>query len=250
MIKYSQMGRFCVISVTVALLLLFCGCVEIEVNTKIKQDGSGTQRWRFSGSALLSSEMKKQVQSNRFFGKSVIRDLYKEGEYILEADVNFNDVSELRDSDRDIRFSSSGLLVKTHTYSEVWKRSGNASGLLARHARGLVPVTLRIGIELPGKIVETNADWKEGSFAKWSVPVTDLASSKMLVAKSRSLNWFLVIPAAGVLLIAFAGLIIFLYSINRKKALPAAPLVTCATCGAKVPDGSAFCNFCGNKMSG
>lgn len=243
------MGRFSVISVTVAVLFFFCGCVEIEVNTKIKQNGSGTQHWRFSGSALLSSEMKKQVQSNRFFGKSVIRDLYKEGEYILEADVNFKDVSELRDSDRDIRFSSSGLLVKTHTYTEVWKRSGTASGLLAQHARGLVPVTLRIGIELPGKIVETNADWKEGSFAKWTVPVTDLASTKMLVAKSRSLNWFLIIPAGGLLLIAFACLIIFVSSINSKKELPAAPLVACKTCGAKVPDGSAFCSFCGNKMS-
>jgi hypothetical protein len=243
------MGRFCVVFMTVALLFLFCGCVEIEVNTRIKQNGSGTQRWRFSGSALLSSEMKKQVKSNRFFGKSAIRDLYKEGEYILEADVNFQDVSELRDSDRDIRFSSSGLLVKTHTYTEVWKRSGNASGLLAQHARGLVPVTLRIGIELPGKIVETNADWKEGSFAKWTVPVTDLASTKMLVATSRSLNWLVMIPAVGLLLIVFAGLIIFVYSTNRKKALPVAPLVACATCGAKVPDGSTFCNFCGNKMS-
>jgi hypothetical protein len=235
---------------TVALLFLLCGCVEIEVNTKIKENGGGTQRWRFSGSALLSSELKKQVQSNRFFGKSVIRDLYKEGEYILEADVNFKDVSELRDSDRDIRFSSSGLLVKTHTYTEVWKRSGNASGLLAQHARGLVPVTLRIGIELPGKIVETNADWKEGSFARWTVPVTDLASAKTVVAKSRSLNWFLVIPAVGVVLIAFTGLIIFIYSGSSKKAIPSAPLVACAICGAKVPGGSAFCNFCGNKMSG
>ena len=234
---------------TVALLFLCCGCVEIEVNTRIKENGSGTQRWRFSGSALLSAEMKKQVQSNRFFGKSVIRDLYKEGEYILEADVNFQDVSELRDSDRDIRFNSNGLLVKTHTYTEVWKRSGNASGLLAQHARGLVPVTLRIGIELPGKIVETNADWKEGSFAKWTVPVTDLASTKTLVAKSRSLNWFLVIPAAGLLLIAFSGLLFFVYYTNNRKKVPAAPLAVCAICGAKVPGGSAFCNFCGNKMN-
>ena len=235
---------------TAVLLFLLCGCVEIEVNTKIKENGSGTQRWKFSGSALLSSEMKKQVQSNRFFGKSVIRDQYKEGEYILEADLNFQDVSELRDSDRDIRFETSGLLIKTHTYTEVWKRSGNASGLLAQHARGLVPVTLRIGIELPGNIIETNADWKEGSSARWTVPVTDLASTKMLIAKSRSMNWLLVIPAAGVLLIAFAALVIFIYSTNRKKALPAAPLVVCATCGAKVPGGSAFCNFCGNKMNG
>ncbi len=243
------MYRFFAIPLTAILLFILCGCVEIEVNTKINDDGSGTQRWRFTGSALLSSDMKKQVQSNRFFGKSVTRDEYKEGDYILEADLNFRDVSELRDSDRDIRFETKGLLVKTHTYTEVWKRSGNASGLLAQHAHGIVPVTLKIGIELPGKIIETNADWKEGSFARWTVPVTDLASAKMLVAKSRSLNWFLLIPAAGALVIAFAGLIIFAYSATRKKTLPVAPSVVCAACGANVPGGSAFCNFCGNKMN-
>jgi hypothetical protein len=243
------MRRFYATRASVVLLFLFTGCVEIEVNTKIKEDGSGTQRWRFSGSALLSSEMKKQVQSNRFFGKSVIRDLYKEGEYILEADLNFQDASELRDSDRDIRFHTSGLLVKTHTYTEVWKRSGNASGLLAQHARGLVPVTLRIGIELPGKIVETNADWKEDSFAKWTISVTELASTKMLIAKSRSLNWFLIIPATGALVIALGAIILYATTAKSKKEVPATAMIECATCGAKVPGGSAFCNFCGNKMN-
>jgi endogenous inhibitor of DNA gyrase (YacG/DUF329 family) len=44
------------------------------------------------------------------------------------------------------------------------------------------------------------------------------------------------------------SLIIFVRSTNRKAVVPASLLVECATCGAKVPGGSAFCNFCGNKM--
>ncbi len=231
------------------MLFLITGCVEIEVNTKVNESGGGRQTWKFTGTALLSSEIKKQVENNRFFGKSVIRDEFKEGDYILEAAFNFQDVSELRDADRDVRFESKGWIVKTHTYTEVWKRSGQTTGLLAQHARGVVPVTLRVQVELPGTIVETNADWKEGPVARWSVSVSDLVSTKMLVAKSRSWNWIVLIPGSVVLAIAFAGLVIFVYLSTKKARVHLGPSVDCSACGAKVPGGFAFCNFCGSKMN-
>ena len=231
------------------LPLLSAGCVDIEINTKIKEDGSGTQVWRFIGSALLASDIKKQVERNRFFGKWVTRDQYKEGDYILESTLNFHDISELRNADRDVRLSTEGRLVKTHTYTEVWKRSGEASGFLAQHAGGLVPVTLKISVELPGTIIESNADSKEGSVARWSMPVSDLVSSKMLIAKSRSWNWPFMIAAGTILLVAFGALLFLVNSATQKAHLPVSPSVVCAACGAKVPGGSTFCNFCGNKMN-
>jgi hypothetical protein len=236
------------VSISMVLLLLCAGCIDIEINTKIKEDGSGTQVWKFIGSALLASDIKKQVERNRFFGKSITRDQYKEGDYILESTLNFRDISELRNVDRDVHFSTQGWLMKTHTYTEVWKRSGEAAGLLAQHAGGLVPVTLRISVELPGTIIESNADSKEGSVARWSMPVSDLVASKMLTAKSRSWNWPLLIGGGTILFGAFGALFFFVYSAIQKSHLPVSPPVVCKACGAKVSGGSTFCNFCGNKM--
>lgn len=238
------------VSAILLSLLLSCACVEIEVQTKVKENGSGTQTWRFKGTGILASEIKKQVENNRYFKNSAIRDQFHEGDYILETSMNFKDVGELRNADRDVQFTTQGFIIKTHTYTEVWKRSGEPAGLLVQHAKGLVPVTLRVAIELPGSIIETNADWKEGSVARWSIPVSDLITSKTLIARSRSLNWGLLVPAATVLLLAFAGLVIAIYKAMGKKPLPAIPTLNCATCGAKVPAASLFCNFCGNKMTG
>ena len=243
------MQRFCAYFLIVIAVLVSAGCVEIEVNTRLNENGSGKQIWRFTGTALLSSEIKKQVQNNRFFKKSIIRDEFKEGDYILEASMDFQDVSELKDADRDVTFHTQGFLIRTHTYTEVWKRTENPAGLLAQHARGVVPVTLRVQVELPGKITETNADYKDGSVARWSVSVTDLAASKMLVAKSRSWNRAVLIPGALALFLGITLLGFFVYSTIRKGRTPSEPPKVCASSGAKVPAASIFCNFCGNKMT-
>ncbi len=228
------------------LSLLICtGCVEIEVQTVIKENGSGTQRWKFVGTALMASEIKKQVERNNFFGKGVITDGYKEGDYFLEANLPFRDVNELRDADRDVRFESQGVILKTYNYTEVWKRSGQVTGLLGQHAGGLVPVTMGISVELPGKIVETNADVFDGSVARWSIPVTDLVSRKILSAKSRSWNWLVIIPAAACAALIVISLFAVVYKTAAKSAGSTVPAFRCSACGASVPSGSAFCSFCG-----
>jgi hypothetical protein len=239
--------RFAPLALVFALFFS-SGCVEIEVKTTVQENGSGTQLWRFNGTGILASEIKKQVQNNKYFKHSAIRDHFKEGDYILETNIDFKDVSELRNADREVQFVTTGFLMKTHTYTEVWKRSGDPAGLLAQHAQGLVPVTFRVAIELPGSIIETNADWKEGAVARWTVSVSDLASSKMLVAKSRSWNWALIVPAIIILIAAFAGFIILGYRMVQRQREPALPTSTCSTCGANVPVGSTYCNFCGNAM--
>jgi hypothetical protein len=247
--RMNEMRNALRISSAFFLLIGLIGCVEIEVNTKVDEQGKGRQRWRFTGTALLSTEIKKQVQNNRFFSKSVIQDQFKDGDYILEATLPFQNISELRNADRDVRFETKGWILKTHTYTEVWKRSGQPLGLLAQHAKGLVPVTLRVAVELPGRIIETNADFQEGSIARWSIPVSDLISTKILAAKSQSWNWMLLIPALILLFLGFTVLAFLLYRTGKNARAPSVPSVDCPACGARVAGGSAFCNFCGNRMN-
>jgi hypothetical protein len=242
------MARSC--AVVFILLLLFCatGCIEIEVTTKLEDNGSGTQTWRFAGTALVSSEIKKQVENNSFFKSAVIRDAFEDGDYILEATLKFQDVKDLENADREIRYETEGYFVRTHTYSEVWKRSGQESGMLAQHARGAIPITFRVQVMLPGRIVQSNADSTEGSVARWSVPASDLVTSKMLVARSRSWNWTLLIPAAVIAGGLFIGVCILVFRSVRKTRSSPVALTECTACGAKVSADSVYCNFCGKSM--
>ena len=241
------MRRF-VIFLLFAFALCSAGCIDIEIHTKMETDGSGVQTWRFTSTALLASQIKNQIANNPFFAKAITKDQFKEGDYILESSVAFKDVSELRNFDRDVRFHSEGWFLKTNTYTEVWKSTGKAGGFLAEHAKGFVPITLKISVELPGTITETNADSKDASIATWTVPVTDLAASKILTATSRSMNWVLLSVLAIIFLAMIAGIIFFVYSYAKKSPLPVQASIPCSACGANVPAGSVYCNFCGKDL--
>jgi hypothetical protein len=232
-----------------AIVVLFsAGCIDIEIHTKVQQDGSGVQTWRFTSTALLASQIKNQIANNPFFAKAITKDQFKEGDYILESSIPFKDVAELRNLDRDVRYNSQGWFLKTNTYTEVWKSTGKAGGFLAEHAKGFVPITLKINVELPGSITETNADSHAGSIATWTVPVTDLAASKILTATSRSVNWILLSILALIFLAMIAGIIFFAYSFAKKSRLPVQATIPCTVCGANVAAGSAYCNFCGKDL--
>jgi hypothetical protein len=240
--------RRLVTSFIVLLTLFSAGCIDVEIHTKMQANGSGVQTWRFTGTALLASQIKNQIANNPFFAKAVTKDQFKEGDYILDSSIPFKDVSELRNVDRDVRFSSEGWFLKSNTYTEVWKSTGKAGGFLSEHAKGLVPITLKIIVEMPGRITETNADVHGNSTATWTVPISDLAASKILTVTSRSMNWVLLTVIAIVLLGIIGGIIFWVYSFAKKSGVPALGSVPCPACGAKVPAGSTFCNFCGKEL--
>jgi hypothetical protein len=232
----------------IAFALLSAGCIDIEIHTKMQADGSGVQTWKFTATALLASQIKNQITNNPFFAKAITRDQYKEGDYIVESSIPFKDVSELRNVDRDVRFRSEGWFLKTNIYTEVWKSSGKAGGFLSEHAKGLVPITLKIAVEMPGRVTETNADSHQGSTAVWTVPITDLASSKILTVTSRSINWVLLTILAIIVLAILAAILFFVYSFAKKSRAPVQATVPCPACGAAVPMGSTYCNFCGKEL--
>jgi len=243
-----KLMRKCLMALLLWFLFVATGCVDIEVHTKVEENGSGVQTWRFTSTALLASQIKQQIQRNPFFGKGTTKDQYKEGDYIFENTIPFQDVAELRNFDRDVRFASQGWLIKTHRYTEVWKRSGHVGGFLEENARGIVPITLKVSVELPGRITESNADSREEATAHWTIPISELGKSKILTVTSRSVNWVLVIPAIVILVGAIAGGVLFIYFTSRKSRAPALPATPCSSCGASVPAGSSFCNFCGEKI--
>ena len=242
-------------SLLLLLVFFLTGCVDIELKTTVHPDGSGTQSWKFTTTALLAGQVKKQVQSDPFFSKNKTRflDEFKEGDYILVADVDFKAVGDLQDKYREIHFDKEGLFRSTYTYSETWKQNLDGNGIIARNSGGLVPVTLKIAIAMPGRIIDSNAQSIDSGVAKWSLTVSELAQPKTFRVVSRRWNFVLLIPALLVLagLIAALILLVVLRSSRKPAIVPAVSTgqTKCLACGSAVPPNSLFCNVCGAKLN-
>jgi len=240
-----------VVSNGCALLVLFAlaGCVDIQIKTTIRPDGSGSQKWQFTTTALLANQIKGQLDQDSFFSKlrPKITEEFKEGDYILGAEIPFKDVTELQNGRHVFRFEKKGFFKRTYFYTESWEQAVDDRGFLSQKAGGVVPITMKVSLELPGKIVDSNAEAVEGSIAKWSIPVADLFHPKSLWAKSEKWNLWLLVP---ITLLFFAGASAVAFFVTRTlRKREATAQVRCSHCGAAVPGGSAFCNACGTKLS-
>lgn len=239
--------------ISIFLAIFLCGCLEIDVHTKMESDGSGKQVWKLTTSALLAQEAKRRLESHPFFRDNHARiwDEFREGDYILFAEFQFDDVNTVQNDDMEIRFEKSGWLKQTFSYTETWKRSFSESGLLTKQAGGLIPARLNITVEMPGKIIHSNADQTDGSTARWSFPITDLVTSKLLQVESESWNWNLLIFLLAFPVVIFSGLIFLMMSYYRKAHAKesSANTFSCPGCGFRVSSGSIFCNSCGKRLA-
>lgn len=238
---------------TLAILFCFClvivstGCVDIQVKTRIDSDGSGTQYWKFVTTALLAGELKKQIESDSFFSKhGKFKDEFNEGDYILTMEVPFDKVEELKASGRDVKFTSTGFLRSTFSYKEIWNRNlQDPSSILTKRAESIVPVTMKISVVMPGKIIDSNAESIDGSTALWNLSLQDIAQPKTLTATSR--RWNVATMIALLMLISTAvAFSILLMNPTGRQMLRKRPL--CPSCKSAVPIGSAFCNHCGATL--
>lgn len=231
----------------VCLVILTTACVDIQVKTRIDSDGSGMQYWKFVTTALLAGELKKQIELDSFFSKhGKFKDEFKEGDYILTMEVPFDKVEELKASGRNVEFTSKGFLRSTFSYKETWNRNlQDPSSILTKRAESIVPVTMKISVVMPGKIIDSNAENIEGSTAFWNLSLQDITQPKTLTATSKRWNAGTLIALLMLVSTAVAFSILLMNPAGR-QFLSKRPL--CPSCKSAVPIGSAFCNHCGASL--
>ncbi|HET6267586.1 MAG TPA: zinc ribbon domain-containing protein [Acidobacteriota bacterium] len=240
------------ILLTVLIALFLCGCVDIDVRTTLQRGGGGIQKWRLTTTALLASRLKEQLQKNPYFRDRMdnLKEEFNQGSYTLSFQMHFARVSELESPGRQVQFERSGLFRRNYTYTETWKiPQDKSSNWLGGESVTLVPSTLKETVDMPGKIVESNADEIVANTATWTLRLQDLSETRTFRVRSAEWNRWIVIPLAlilaGILLMA---LVIF---VVEKRAAPRTALPGasgCPSCGKSVPSGSAFCNSCGAKL--
>lgn len=225
------------------VLLLMTGCVDLEVRTEFKPNGSGVQVWRFTSSALIAAQVKKFVDSHPLLknGKR-LWDEYRKGEYLLGLELPFNTATELQDDTREVRFETKGWLKQTCSYTEIWKENpSGSSGLFAEQTGALLPVKVRWLVMMPGEITESNADDITGGQAVWTLTLTEIGSPRTFKARSTYWNTRLIVFVTAVGLTALAIVWVGVRKlIARKRSV-------CRYCGTAISPSAAFCGACGKS---
>lgn len=252
LVQSRIMNRFYRLCLAI-LIFTLAGCVDIDIKTKINRDGTGTQRWSFTTSALIGDKLKKEIENDPYFRRlpGTFQEEFKEGDYILNWETPFQNVSELEGGWHAVHFEKHGLFRKTYSYSEVWElKSGTRLDEINKRWGSLVPLTLKTTIELPGKIVDSNADVVQDNAATWNIRLNELTPAKTLRLQTVEWNLRLLIPLGVILLLGLIGVLVaMVLSLKKTRSLPVAAVsYTCSNCNRPVPPGSAFCNSCGTKL--
>jgi rRNA maturation endonuclease Nob1 len=240
-----MMKRLTILLPIILVVPFLTGCVDIEVRTRIEDDGSGKQNWKFVTTALLASELKKQIASDPFFSRhGNFKDEFKQGDYILSMEIPFDKVEELKSPGHEVRFKRTGFFKTTCMYSETWKQNvQDKQSLLTKRAESIVPVTIKVSVLMPGRIVDSNAETVDGSTARWSLSLQDISEQRLLTATSKHWNTAMLISLAMFVSTAVAlGLLLLSPAVKRK------PQLSCPACKRTVPEGSSFCNRCGANL--
>src|SRR3990172_4516935 len=106
---------------SILLVLSLSGCVDIDLHTRVGQDGSGVQHWQFTTTALLAGQIRQRIERDPLFRKknAKISEQFKEGDFILTVEIPFGQVLELNANDHQVDFEKTGLFRKTYTYTKT-----------------------------------------------------------------------------------------------------------------------------------
>jgi ribosomal protein L40E len=236
-------------------LLLLCGC-EIRMDVHLRADGTGTANVACylspSDQAMGATAADiKQALAEQFEKRpdvKITQGSSSGGVQYVKATVPFSNVQELASAQ-----------------SGVYQYEKQANGdrctfriLNFSLAGAMMPVQFEL--QMPGKILASNADSVHGNVAHWSdaalrrIPTWN-ASSEGLYAESETTGMF---PYPLVLLVLVSmvaiGLVLYLLRSRRVKSVQAiassvtSPAKPCPNCGAQNRPQAIFCLKCGTRL--
>ena len=237
-------------------LLLLCGC-EIRMDVHLRADGTGTAHVACylspSDQAMgVTAADIKQALAEQFRKRPDVKITQGSsggGTQYVKATVPFANVEELAST-------QSG----EYQFEKQAKEDRCTFRILHFSLAGGSMVPVQFDLEMPGKILATNADSVHGNVAHWSdaalrqIPTSN-AASQGLYAESEATGMF---PYPLVLLVLVSmvaiGLVLYLLRSRRLKSVQAiassvtSPAKPCPNCGAQNRPQAVFCLKCGTRL--
>ncbi len=263
----SRLQRPCLV-LSLALCLVLCGCLEVELRLQMKRDGSGVARWRVeilpqaAVLGLTAAQLKEQLRSHKNFslpGVRFVEGRAGNGNEVLTVIVPFRDVKLISGRDFVVNYSESSDR-KRWVLSVKVKEDSSAAGILR----------VRMVVEMPGKIVRSNADQVSGTVAHFS----NLFRGELLYVESTKSSWVferfsVAVGVLGILVLLGMGIWAWRRRLASQTAVFGELLggpgrrgdaelvprtrrgiygIYCAGCGAHNRPDAKFCRRCGMQL--
>jgi hypothetical protein len=248
-----------------ALCLLLVGCMDIQIRLVVHPDGSGIVTWNFeippetAALGITSARLKAELLKDKNFirPEAQIREgRAPNGNQTLMATVPVQDVSQISSSDFRVAFARLPDGKKCS-----FNVTGNNDPLKAATAR------IRMDVEMPGKIISSNADQVTGNVAHFTTVFRPEALYVEAETSRFAFGDIQIIAVSGALAV-LASTVVWALRRGREKQLaqvagapggrgvgsgagtPAVEpaFVYCGECGTQNRSSSRFCRRCGGGL--
>lgn len=245
------------------LCLLLAGCIDIQIRLVVHADGSGIVMWDFeiapetAALGVTAAGLKAELLKDKNFRRpdAQIREgRAANGNQTLMATVPVEDVSQISSSDFRVVFAR---------LPDGKKCSFNLTS--NNDALKTAMVRIRMDVEMPGKIVSSNADQVTGNVAHFATVFRPEALYVEAETSSSALGDTRIIAGSGALAV-LAFTVFWAWRRRQGKQLtqvagtpggvgsaagtsavePA--FVYCGDCGAQNRSSSKFCRRCGGGL--
>jgi len=235
-------------AVVVALSLLLTGCLEVQLKFDLRDTGSGTATWiveipktTADTLGLTTDKLKAELlKDSQFRGRNVqiTAGRAPNGNQTLTAVVPFENVQEISAKDLAIEFQKN-------------PDGKQCSFRMQPQAAQMVPLTIKVEVHMPGKIVNSNADSVSGNVAYFDSLYRPGGISVQSETGGFLSGSMIILLIGGVA--ALAAILVLVMRASRRKAAPGAVAASaslrCARCGRESSAPSKFCQGCGSPLA-
>ncbi len=230
-----------VLLLVISTVAISCGSADLALYTKVKPSGDTSQRITITGSGmignLLTSNQSFQEFQNKGWKVSTNRSAdsvtltatkdFAKGQNELIPNVSGNEAfASVNNAVLNVKDM---FFFKEYDYSITLKGSGGSANLTSANstngtfasagaALAQSMLSLSWTVELPGKILETNADEHTDNTATWHFNLLSFNNDRTLMVRSRNINAGAIGIAAGAVAVCLSGSALTIVLRRKKKA--------------------------------
>jgi len=223
-----------IFTLLIIVFLASCGTVSVDLHTKVQPSGDFTQQVKIEGTEMMGNLVVSQEIIQKFKREGWEVDTSRSGNTAsLVATKDFEEgedvvIPSFSEDSSDFSFKNEVFYIKDRfVFKEYYYEVTIPETPLDAIAGNDEFATLGLAVlqsmfnmswtlDLPGKIVETNADKYGDESATWYFDIESLTRDRYLTVHTKYINWAVIGAIVGVIVV---GLILFVAVKRRRRVM-------------------------------